>query len=177
MRHHLLLDRGDGVLAILFAYDRIGRAQILLGEIQNFLLQRLIIAGRQVARLLGGLFRQLDDRLDHRLEMPVSEHHGAEHDVFGQLFRLRFHHHDGVLGTGDDKIELSFRHFIERRIEHVFIVDEGDAGGADRTHEGGAGKRQRCRSGNHGDDIGIVLLIVRQHGHGHLGVAAPAFGK
>ena len=57
VRHHLLLDRSDGVLAILLAHDRIGRAQILLGEIQNLLLERFIFAGRQVARFLGGLFR------------------------------------------------------------------------------------------------------------------------
>ena len=50
------------------------------------------------------------------------------------------------------------------RIEHVFVVDEADAGAADRAHERRAGQRQRRGSRDHGDDVGIVLLIVRQHG-------------
>ncbi len=175
--HHLLLDRGDGVLAILLFHNRISGAQILLGDAENFLLQRLIVGNGQLARLLGGLFGELDDGLDHRLEVAVAEHHRAEHDLFGQLFGFRLHHHHGVLRAGDDEVELAFLHLVERRIEHVFVVDETDAGAADRAHERRAGKRQRCRGRDHGDDVGIVLLIVREHGDGHLRVAAPAFGE
>ena len=65
----------------------------------------------------------------------MAEHHRAEHDLFGQLLRLRFNHEDGVLRAGDDEVELAFRHLVQRRIEHVFIVDEADAGAADRSHE------------------------------------------
>ena len=109
VRHHLLFDRGDGVLTILLAHDRIGGAKILFGEAEDFLFQRRMVVGDQFARLLCGFFRELDDRLDHRLEMPVAEHHGAEHDVLGQLFGFQFHHHHGVLGTGDHQIELDSR--------------------------------------------------------------------
>ena len=175
--HHLLLDRGDGVLPILLAHDRIGGAQILLGEPENFLLQRLIVGTGQLARLLGCFFGELDDGLDHRLEMSVAEHHGAEHDLFGQLFGFQLHHHDGVLRAGDDKIELTLAHLVDLRVEHIFVVYKGDAGAADRAHERRARKGQRGRGRNHRHDIGIVLLIVRKHGHGHLGVAAPAFGE
>ena len=109
--------------------------------------------------------------------MPVAEHHGAEHDFFGQLLGFQFHHHHGVLRAGDDEIELAFLHLVERRIEHVFVVDEADAGAADRAHEGRAGERQRGRGRHHRDHVGIVLLVVRQHGDGHLRVAAPAVGE
>ena len=109
--------------------------------------------------------------------MPVAEHHRAEHDVFGQFLGFRFHHHHGVLRAGDDEVELAFRHLVDCRIEHIFAVDEADAGAADRAHERRAGKRQRGGGGDHRDDIGIVFLIVRQHGDGHLGVAAPAVGE
>ena len=177
VRHHLFLDGGDGVLAILLAHDRIGRAQVLLGETEDFLFQRLVVGNREIARLLRGLFGELDDRLDHRLEMPVAEHHRAEHDVLGQLLGFQLHHHHGVLRAGDDEVELAFLHLVERRIEHVFVVDEADARAADRAHERRAGKRQRGRSRDHRDDVGIVLLVVRQHGDGHLRVAAPAVGK
>ena len=109
--------------------------------------------------------------------MPVAEHHGAEHDFFGQLLGFRLDHQHGVGGAGHDQIELAFVHLVERRIEHVFVVDEADAGAADRAHERRAGERQRRRGRHHGDDVGIVLLIVRQHGDDHLGVAAPAVGE
>ena len=64
-----------------------------------------------------------------------------------------------------------------RRVEHVFVVDEADARAADRAHEGRAGQGERRRRRHHRDDVGIVLLIVRQHGDDHLGVAAPAVGE
>jgi hypothetical protein len=60
----------------------------------------------EVARVLGGDFGQLDDRVDHRLEALVAEHHGAEHDVLGQFLGFRLDHQHGVAGAGDDEIEL-----------------------------------------------------------------------
>ena len=177
VRHHLLLHRGNGVLAILLLDDRISRAQVVLGHSEDFLLERLVVWDNKFARLLGGLLGELDDRLDHRLEMPVTEHHGAQHDFFGQLLGLRFHHHNGVLRAGDDKIEIAFFHLVDRGIENVLAVAEADAGAADRAHERRAGQRQRRGRSDHGDDVRIVLLIVRQHGYGDLGVAAPAVGE
>ena len=109
--------------------------------------------------------------------MPVAEHHGAEHDVLGQLLGLRFHHQHRVLRAGDDEIELAFRHLVDLRIEHVFVVDEADAGAADRSHERRARKRERRGSRDHRHDVGIVFQIVRQRGDDHLGIAAPAVGE
>ena len=82
MLHDPLFDRGNRILAILLAHDRISRAQVVFREAQNLLFQRRMIVHREVARL-GGFFGELDDRLDHRLVMPVTEHHRAEHDVLG----------------------------------------------------------------------------------------------
>ena len=73
-----------------------------------------------------------------KLEVAVTEHHGAEHDILGELFCFRLDHQHGVAGAGDDEVELAVGRFVELRIEHVFVVDEGDAGGADRAHEGNA---------------------------------------
>ena len=148
-----------------------------LDDAEHLLLDRLGVGLREVARLLGGLLGELDDGLDHRLEVPVAEHHGAEHDLLGQLLGLRFDHQHGVLRAGDDEVELAFLHLVDGRVEHVFVVDEADARAADRAHEGRAGERQRGRGRHHRDDVGIVLQIVRQHGDDHLGVAAPAVGE
>ena len=72
---------------------------------------------------------------------------------------------------------MAFLHLVERRVEHVLVVDEADARAADRAHERRAGDRQRGGGGDHRDDVGVVLLVVRQHGGGHLRVAAPAVGE
>jgi hypothetical protein len=107
----------------------------------------------------------------------MAEHHRTEHDLFAQLFGFGFHHHHRVSRAGHDEVEVAFRHLVELRIEHIFIVDEADARGGDRPHEGHAGEGERRRSGHHGDNVGIVLKIVRQRGDGHLGVAAIALGE
>ncbi len=83
MRDHLFLGGGDGVLALLLLRDRIGLAQVLFDQAEDFLFQGSVFGQRQLARFFGGLFGELDDGLDHRLEMPVAEHHRAQHDVLG----------------------------------------------------------------------------------------------
>ncbi len=65
--------------------------------------------GLEVARLLGGALGQLDDGVDHGLEALVAVHHGAEHDVLGQLLGFRLHHQHGVGGAGDHEVELDCR--------------------------------------------------------------------
>ena len=177
MCHHLFLHGGNGVLAVLLLHDRVGGAQVLFGEAEDFLLQRFVVRNDQFARLLCSFFSELDDGLDHRLKVPVSEHHGTEHDLFGQLFGFRFHHHHRVIGTGDDEIELTFRHLVECRIEDILVVDEADASAANRAHKRRAGQCERGGGRNHGDDVGIVLHVVRKHGDCHLGIATPAFGE
>ena len=82
----------------------------------------------EVARLLGGLFGQADDRLDHRLEMLVAEHHGAEHHVLGQFLGLGLDHQHRVGGAGDDEVEGRVLHLVQRRIELVLAVDVGRRG-------------------------------------------------
>ena len=114
MRHHLGLGGVDRLVARHLVGDRIGRAQVLLDDAEHFLLERRIVDDGELARLLRGLLGELDDRLDHRLEVPVAEHHRAEHDLLGQLLGLRLDHQHGVLGAGDDEIELALGHLVER---------------------------------------------------------------
>src|SRR6185437_14590830 len=177
MRHHLFLHRGDSVLAILLFDGRIGCAQVFLGEAEDLFFQRLVVRYNEIAWLFRRLFGQLDDGFDDRLEVAVTKHYGPEHDLFGQLLGLRFHHHYRVLRAGNDEIELAFRHLVERRIEHIFIVDEADARTADRAHEGSAGQCERRGGCDHRDDVGVIFHIVRKHGNRDLRIAAPALGE
>jgi hypothetical protein len=141
---------------------------------QHLLFQFALVERLHLERLLGRLLGELDDRLDDRLEMPVAEHHGAQHDVLVELLGFRFHHQHGIRGAGDDEVELGVAHLVERGIEHIFVVDEADAGSADRPAERHARQRQRGRGRDHRQHVGIVLHVVRERGDDDLGLVAPA---
>ena len=109
--------------------------------------------------------------------MAVAEHHGAQHDVLGELLRFQFHHQHGVLRAGDHEVEPALRHLVELRVQHVFVVDEAHPRRADRAHEGRPRQRQRRGGRHHRDDVGVVLEVVRQHSDDHLRLIAPAVGE
>ena len=126
---------------------------------------------------LAAFFRQADDHVDHGLERLVAGHHRAEHDLFGQLLGFRFHHHHGVAGAGNHEVKLGVVHFSDGRVDNVGAILVAHARSADRTQEGQAGQDQRGRRTDHGDDIRIVLHVVRQHGQHDLRVVLEAFGE
>ena len=112
-----------------------------------------------------------------RLHVLVTEHDGAEHDLFAQFLRFGFHHQNRVHRAGDDEVELGVRHLVDRRIQAILTVDVTDARGADRAHERHAGDRQRRGRRDQADDIGIVFHVVRKHLHHDLRLVAIAFGE
>ncbi len=57
-----------------------------------------------------------------------------EHHFLGQLVGLGLDHQHAFAGAGDDQVELAVV-IVDQRVQLVFAVLEGDAGGADRTHE------------------------------------------
>ena len=136
-----------------------------------------MIRGGEIARFLGSLLGKFNDRLDDRLEVAMTKHHCAEHDFFGQFLGFRFNHHHGVVGAGDNEVEAGAGHLVDRRVEHVFVVDEADTGCANRTHERNAGERQRGGSRNHRQNVRVVFHVMGVGGHDQLGVAAIAVGK
>ncbi len=124
MRNHLFLHGADSLVAILLDRDGVGGAQLLLGQAEDFLFQSGVVDRGNVARLLGGLLGQFDDRLDHRLEVTVTEHHRAEHDFLGQLLCFGFDHQHGVGGAGDNQLKRAVDHLVDLRVEHELVVDE-----------------------------------------------------
>ena len=178
------------------------RADLRLGGVELLrarLLLRHGISGREIGRHgsaqllfdgsgIGGLFRhgprlfrrgfrELDDRLQHRLEGFVAEHHRAEHDFFRQLLGFGFDHQHAFGGAGDDELELRIRQLIELRIDDVLAIDIADARAGDRAHERNARDGQRRRSTDERDDVGIVLEIVAQHGADDLRLVEEARGE
>src|SRR5450759_1472496 len=177
VRHHLFFGLADRVIAVLLDRDRVRRPQLGFDQPEDFLFEHALVDNLDLARLFRGFLGQFYDRVDHRLKVPVSEHHGAEHDVFVEFLGFRFHHQHGICRAGDDEIELGFDHFVQRRVEYIFVVDEADACRADRTLEEGARQRQRGGCSHQRQNVGNVLHVMRQHGDDHLGLVAPAIDE
>ena len=128
----------------------------------------------QLPGFLGAFLGERDDHLDHRLETFLAEHHGAEHDLFGQLLGFRLDHHDSVVGAGHHQIEIAFGELLEGRVQDILAVLVADAGAADRTEKRNARNREGSTGADHGGDVRIVLLIMGENGADDLGLVLEA---
>ena len=173
----LCLGGVDGVLALGLFLDLVSGAQVGLGDLGGLGGDFGEIGDGVLARLLGCLFGELDDRVDDRLEAFVAEHDGAEHVVFRKLLGFRFNHQDRSVRTGNNEVKLALRHLVYGRVENELAVDAADAGTADRAHEGHAGQRQCGGSGNHADNVGIVFHVMGEDRDDDLRVALVAFSE
>ena len=107
----------------------------------------------------------------------MAEGDRAEHDFLGQLLGLGFHHQHALGGAGDHEFEFAALHLVRGRVEDVLAVLVADARGGHRAEERDARKRKRGRAADHGDDVGVVLQIVAQHGGDDLHLVAEALGE
>ncbi|GAB1412061.1 hypothetical protein MASR1M97_07970 [Candidatus Desulfobacillus denitrificans] len=159
----------------LLAGGAIGFAQLGLGQLGHLGGEGLVLGRRLPVPLrFAGDLDQFVDGVDGGLHLLMAEHHGAEHDVLGQLLRLGLDHQHGGSGAGDDQVEPAVLELRDRRAQHVLAIDVADAGGADRPVEGNAGEGQRGGDADHGRDVGVDLGVARQHGGDHLHVVVEA---
>ena len=94
----------------------------------------------------------------------MAFHHGRQHRGLVELLGLGLDHQHAFLGAGDDQVEIALLDLLQRRVDHELAVEVADADTADRAHEGHAADRERGRRGDHRQDVGIVLEVVRQRG-------------
>ena len=133
--------------------------------------------GCPVPRVGTGFVSQFVDRVDRSLHLLVAEHHRAQHDVFGQFHGFGLDHQHGGFGAGDDQIQRRVLQFGVGRVEHVFAVDEADAGGAHRAVERQAGQRQRGGGADQGGNVGVDFGIGGHHRGDDLHFVEEAFRK
>ncbi len=168
----------QGLRAGLLAADLVGGAQLLLGQLRDLGDEGLVLGGGlPVPHGLAGVAHQFMDGVDGDAALLVAEHHGAQHDVFGQLLRLGLDHQHGGFGAGDDQVHLRVLAGGLARVQHVFAVDVAHARGADRAVERNAGHRQGRAHGDHGRDVGIDLGVQRHGVDDHVDFVVEAFGE
>ena len=85
--------------------DLVGGGEVLADQLLHLGLDGVGVVRLEVEGLLGGVFGQFDDRVDHRLHALVGEHDAAQDVLFGQLLDFGFDHHHGVVGAGDDQVD------------------------------------------------------------------------
>ena len=171
---HLRGDRGHGGFdrggAFLLVTQRESGAHQAFASLLHLAVEVREIGRREVVGFLGRMFGEVDDQVDDRLHLLMAEHHGTEHFLFGQLVSLGFHHHNGVLGAGDDEVQAllglhaQLRHVVHRRVQHVLAVDKADTRRADRAHERDARDGEGGRGRDHRHDVGVIHQVAGQHG-------------
>jgi hypothetical protein len=165
-----VLGGGDGGDALLLVEDRVGLAHLRLARGLHGAIEVRVIGRLEVEGFLRGILGQVDDQVDHRLDLLMREIHRAQHLGLGKLVGLRFHHHHGVLGARHDEVEplvgvvAQVLHVVDGGVQDVLAILEAHAAARDRPHEGRARDGQRGRGRDHRHDVGIVDEVVAQHG-------------
>ncbi|MNX81918.1 hypothetical protein D3C86_1136240 [compost metagenome] len=145
---HVLAGEGDQALIELGGLD----VELLLAD----LLDDLFLPGAELAHRVPAHF----DRL---------EHFGLGHELDAGL-----DHHDGVRGARDHQVHVALVGLGEGRVDHPLIVDAADANATDGAREGNVGDHQGRRGAEHGEHVGLDVLIARQHVSDDLHVVAEA---
>ena len=97
--------------------------------------------------------------------------------AFGHLVGAGLYHHHGVVGAGDDKIQVTLLALSVRGVNEEFLIDVSHADRADGTRERRLGDRERNRGANGPKHVQVILSVRRKDGDDHLDVVAEALGE
>ena len=108
----------------------------------------------------------------------MAKEHGAEHDLLRQAPGLGLDHEDGVLGTGDDQVQVAVgTQADDGGVEDIFTVLVAHPRGGDGAVEGRAGDGQGRRGADHGRHLRVDGGIEGLDRGDDLHLAAEALGE
>ena len=168
-RNDRLFAGGNSGGTLLLVADGVSGPHLLFARRFHDVEQRAVIRRFKFKRLFCGFFGQINDQVDHRLDVFMRKVHRAQHFGFGQLIGFGFHHHHGVFGAGHNEVQTlvgivaQLVHIIDGRVQDVFTILKANTCSGNRATERRAGNRQRSRGGDHRNDIGVVDQIVAQN--------------
>ena len=174
--HHVFLQRRDRIFALQLVAHLESSAQTVADRRLDRADQGVVLGGGLPVPLrLAGFGNEFVDRVDRDLHLLVTEHHRAQHHVFGQFAGFGFDHQHGVLRAGDDEFQIAVDQFGRAWIEDVLAVLVTDLGGADRAVERGAAQGQRGGRADQGQDVAVDFRVQRHHGGDDLDFIAEVF--
>src|SRR5947207_3968096 len=174
-RHHLVARLIERVVALLLA--GLGECGAEAGQrrLAHLPLERGVDGGRRHAAL--GLADQPLQTLlqrDERLQRLVRGEERLEQQRLGDHTGAALDHDDRVTAARDDDVHVAGRELAGGRVDDEPAVQPPDAHGRDRAAPRDVGEDERSRGAEQGEDVGVVLPVVREHGGDHLGLAVEA---
>ena len=149
----------DLLVPLLLAVDRLGVADLAAETVVEVGLQRVV---RDFDLLVGGEAEGVEEFVlegqDFLVE-AVGLHDRVVHLGLGKLLPEPFDHDDGLVGGGDDQVEVAVLHLGGGREGDVLVVDPAEPDGADGSHEGDLGEDQGGGGADDREDVGIILAV------------------
>ncbi len=99
---------------------------------------------------------------DYVLDGLMAQPERLQDDLFGHLVGAGLHHQDGLGGPCQPQVQETALHLRDGGVDHQSAVYVADARGADRPSEGDVGNRQSGRGGDDGEDVRLMLLVLRE---------------
>jgi len=177
--HHIGAQRVQPPIAVHLLRDAVGFPQRRTRPAFHGLHQCVGVSGRRLPTpgLGGDLRGELPDQPDHLLGLLVPEHHGVQHDRFGQFVRLGLDHQHRAVGARHDQVQLGGLELAERRIEQELPVLVSDPGRAEGAVERNSGQRDRRGGPDHGRDLRIDLGLEGHHRRDDLDLVREPLGE
>ena len=174
----LSADLVDGGVAAELIRDGHGLGELGADELGDGLEEGCVKLGRDEGHLLlAGLFGELDLELDEGLNGLEAEVQRVEHVVFARLVGLALDHDDGVLGAGDDDVDVAEGALRPGGVGDELALDAADADCGDGAREGCVAQHQRGGGAGDGEDVGVVLTVVGDDLRDDLDFALETLGE
>ena len=109
------------------------------------------------------MLSKLDDGLDDFLTRVMRKQDGTQHDFFRKLIGFGFHHHHGVIGRGNDEVEVAFGNLRVGWVQDIFAVQVTHACCADGAHEWNARNGHCSRCSNKRQYIRLIFAIIAKN--------------
>ncbi len=137
---------------------------LCIGCFENPCLQVGIIGF--VAVLAYAVFTKFPAHFQLCLAMPfdlIMPHlDGFEHFSLGNFKHFTLNHHDVVVGSGNNDVEIGAFQRFQTRVDNQFVIDPCNPDFADRATERNIGEREGSRSGKTCQTVGRAGGISRQ---------------
>ena len=101
----------------------------------------------------------------------------ARKSALADLGRARLDHHDRVARARDDDVHVGRVQLLRAREGDELAADARDAHGRDRALERDRREQHRGERGVHREDVGLVLLVDREHGPEDLDLVVVFLGE
>ncbi len=174
----LVLDHVEGGVAGVLLVDREGAGELGVGDLLD---RGEDLAGDHqglgLALGLPDLGDELLLELDEGLDRGLARLEGLDHGRLVDLVGAALDHHDGVLGGGDEDVEVGLGALGVGGVDHQLTVDAAHPAAGDGAAEGDVAHAQGRRGAGERQVVRVVLSVEGEDADDDLGLVVPAVGE